>query len=150
MGETTTYSFKDLNGSIVHSLLGAYEFNGAGVGSVHVAMATEKTNHKVASDGSVMVSYMAGNNGTIAVVCQQTSRLHKYLMAGFNALKNAAEQGNVGAWASMSMLLRNTATGTSHMATGVSFQKMADQPYEAQGSDVTWNLMAANIESMTA
>jgi hypothetical protein len=150
MGETTTYSFKDLNGSIVHSLLGAYEFNGAGVGSVHVAMSTDKTSHKVSSDGSVMVNYMAGNNGTIAIVCQQTSRLHKYLMAGFNTLKNAAENGDVASWASISLLLRNTCTGTSHMAVGVSFQKMADQPYEAQGVDVTWNLMAANIESMTA
>ena len=65
--EITTYSFADLVGSISHPKLGIYMFDGTGVGSVTISKTSDRTAHDVASDGSVMVSKVAGNNGTITI-----------------------------------------------------------------------------------
>lgn len=143
---TTTYSFLDLAGALAHPTVGAYLFTGAGVGEVNVTMATEKTTHDVAADGSVMVSKVAGNNGTITIHAQQTSDLHKWLLDWYNALL----LGPVSDWAMTAATLRNSSDGTSHVATGMSPQKIPDKAYQAQGQKVTWVLMAADIQSMTS
>lgn len=137
----STYSFLDLTGSINHPLTGAYVFTGKGTGSVTVSKATERTAHNVAADGSVMVSKIAGNNGSITIECQQTSPLHKWLQKWSQILWMAP----VSEWATTTILLRNASTGGSHLCTGVSPQKEADTPYQAQGSTVTWTLMCADI-----
>lgn len=146
MSRHTTYSFTDLAGAIAHESLGAYSFTGEGVGSVVVAMATDKTAHDVAGDGSVMVSKIAGDNGSITINCQQTSNVHKWLLAAYNALKVA----DVDQWARMGATLRNTGDGTSHVIQGMSFQKIPDKSYQAQGQMVSWVIMAADIQSVTA
>ena len=86
MANTTTYSFTDLAGSISHPTLGFYLFDGTGVGSVTVSKANDRTAQDVAADGSVMVSKICGNNGSITIEMQQTSPLHKWLLVWFNAL----------------------------------------------------------------
>lgn len=142
--ELTTYSFADLAGSINHPMFGSYLFDGTGVGSVTVAKATDRTAHDIAADGSVMVSKIAGNNGTVTIECQQTSAIHKWLSAWFNALW----QLPTSEWASTSMTLRNTATGTRHIISGVSPQKEPDTPYQSQGQRVSWTLMCAEITNL--
>jgi len=142
----STYSFEDLAGAIAHPQLGAYTFTGEGIGSINIAMAGDNSAHDVAADGSVMVSKIIRKNGTITIVCQQTSNVHKWLLAAFNALYIAPPDQ----WASMGATLRNTTDGTSHVIAGMSFQKIADKPYQAQGQTVTWGMMAAEIESVTA
>lgn len=139
----STYSFTDLAGAIA-SPNGAFVFTGQGVGEVTVSMATERTAHDVAADGSVMVSKIAGNNGSVSISVQQTSDLHKWLLAWFNYLVSAPTDQ----WAQTSMLLRNTSDGTSHAITGVSPQKIPDKPYQAQAQRVSWVLMAADIVSV--
>ena len=146
MGDFTTYSFLDLSGAIVHPDLGAYIFTGQGVGQVVITMATEKTSHNVAADDVVMVSKIAGHNGQIQVQCQQTSLVHKWLLAAYNAVYIA----DTDAWANMSATLRNTSDGTSHIITGMSFGKIPDKPYQAEGQMVTWTLFAASIVSLPA
>lgn len=143
----STYSFVDLSGVITHPLVGSYNFKGEGIGEASVEMATEKTVHDVAADGSVMVSYIPGENGSITLNAQQTSNLHKWLTNLYNVMKVS---GNHIYWASMAVYLRNTSDGTSHRATGVSFQKMPNKPYQAQGQRVSWVLMAADIDNLTA
>jgi len=145
MGMNTTYSFLDLSGSIA-SPVGPFVFTGEGVGEVVVTMAVEKTVHDVAADGSVMVSKVAGNNGTITIHTQQTSPLHKWLLSWFNAIL----AGTTDMWASSAVFLRNTIDGSSHVATGISPQKIPDKTYQAQGQRVTWVLMAADIQSLPA
>jgi len=146
MAKHTTYSFLDLSGAVAHPELGAYSFDGKGVGQVTVTMATDKTAHDVAADGSVMVSKIAGSNGSIQIQCQQTSNVHRWLLAAYNALMVApADQ-----WAQMGATLRNTADGTSHLLLGMSFQKVPDKVYQSHGQMVTWTLMAADIQSLTA
>lgn len=142
----TTYSFLDLSGAVAHPGVGAYTFTGEGVGSVVVSMTTEKTAHDVAADGSVMVSKIAGNNGTVTVTCQQTSNIHKWLMAWYNYLILA----DTDEWAQTSALLRNTSDGTSHVISGISPQKVPDKTYQSQGQNVSWVLMAADIQSVNA
>jgi hypothetical protein len=141
----TTYSFLDLAGAIA-SPIGGYTFTGEGVGEVIVSMTTEKTVHDTAADGSVMVSKIAGDNGMITINCQQTSLVHKFLLGLYNALM----VGPASIWASTSILLRNTSDGTSHVVTGVSPQKVPDKSYQAQGQRISWVLMAANIQSLSA
>lgn len=142
--EVTTYSFTDLAGSISHPTFGAYLFDGTGIGSVTISKATDRTAHDVAADGSVMVSKIAGNNGTVTIECQQTSAIHKWLLAWFNVLW----QLPTSEWASTSLTLRNGATGTRHIISGVSPQKEPDTPYQSQGQRVTWNLMCAEITNL--
>lgn len=139
--ELTTYSFGDLVGSVSHPTIGTYIFSGEGTGSVSVSKATERTAHDIAADGSVMVSKVPGNNGTVIIECQQTSAIHKWLCAWFNALwlLDTTE------WAASSIFLRNASTKTSHVCRGVSPLKEADTPYAAQGQRVTWTLMCAEI-----
>lgn len=116
-------------------------FTGNGVGSVSVSKATERTSHDIAADGSVMISKIAGNNGTVTIETQQTSPLHLWLMKWFQAHWSAPTSQ----WAGTSMLLKNTSTGGSHVCSGVSPQKEADVPYQSQGQRVTWTLMCADI-----
>ena len=145
---TTTYSFLDLAGAIIHPLYpgGPYLFTGEGVGSANVNMLTERTAHDVAADGSIMVSKIAGNNGQITIECQQTSLVHKYLLGLYNYLVAAS----AGEWAMAAVSLRNVSDGTSHIATGMSFQKIPDKQYQAQGQMVNWTLFAADIQSIAA
>lgn len=144
--EISTYSFLDLSGAIAHPDLGAYVFTGQGVGSVTVSMSTDKSAHDVAPDGAVMVSKIAGLAGSVAISCQQTSALHKWLLTAFNALYIAPTES----WAQMTIALRNTSDGTSHIITGASFSKVPDKAYAAQGAQIIWTLMAADIQSVAA
>ena len=130
----------------MHPDLGAYIFTGQGTGQVTVTMDTERTAHNVAADGTVMVSKIAGHNGKIQIQCQQTSNVHKWLLAAENALYIA----DTDAWAEMSASLRNASDGTSHIITGMSFGKVPDKVYQAEGQMVTWTLWAANIQNIPA
>lgn len=142
----STYSFLDLAGVMAHPSKGIYTFTGQGVGSVTVAMATERTAHDTAADGSIMVSKLAGNSGSITISAQQTSPLHKWLLDWYNYIV----QADTSEWASASIAIRNLSDGTSHIATGISPGKIPDKPYQAQGQQVAWSLMCADIQSITA
>lgn len=139
----STYSFLDVTGSIHCDRVGDYIFTGEGAGSITISKSTERTAHDVAADGSIMVSKIAGNNGTITIEVQQTSPLHKWLQDWFHALWTAPTS----AWASTSILIRNSHTGDVHYCTGVSPQKEPDTPYQSQGQRVTWTLMCADVEN---
>lgn len=144
---STTYSFKDLTGAFVHPLVGSFILGGGniGLGSLTVSMTTDRTVQDVAADGSVMVSYIPGDNGTISIEVQQTSDLHGFLLNWFNACKTAADLGDVLPWAAGLISIRNLIDGSVHTATGVSPGKMPDKVYAAQGGKITWTLPAARI-----
>lgn len=141
---TSTYSFLDLAGAFAGAEVGAYIFTGQGIGQLSVIMSTERTAHQVAADGSVMVSKIAGNNGQIQIQCLQTSALHKWLTTAANTMFLA----DTSSWAGISATLRNTSDGTSHICTGISFGKVPDKVYAAQGAMVTWTLWVADIQSL--
>lgn len=140
-GNLTTYSFSDVVGSIHCGLMEDYIFTGKGVGSITINKSTERTVHDIAADGSVMVSKVPGNNGTVSIEVQQSSPLNKWLYGWFLKLWNAPTSN----WASTTILIRNGHLGRTHVCVGVSPSKEADSTYQAQGNRVTWNLMCADI-----
>jgi Protein of unknown function (DUF3277) len=145
----TTYSFKDLTGAFTHPLLASFILGGGniGLGSLTISMAQDRTVQDIASDGSVMVSYIPGDQGTISIEVQQTSNLHNFLLNWFNLCKTAADLGDVINWAAASISIRNSLDGSFHHATGVSPGKVPDKVYAQQGSKITWTLPAAFISN---
>jgi len=129
-----TYSFQDVIVTFKVPYFAAFSSTGAGLGSISIVPSTTKTIQDVAADGRVMISKVAGNNGTIAITMQQNSLLHKNLLNWYNYINTTASTSD---WASTTVIIAN--------ATGVSPQKLADKPYQAQGQMITWTLMAANI-----
>jgi hypothetical protein len=109
-------------------------------------MTTDKSAHDIAADGTIMVSKIAGLSGTVVINAQQTSAVHKFLLTAFNALYLAPTES----WAEMTAFLRNTSDGTSHVLTWMSFGKVPDKPYQANGQQVAWTLWAADIQSLAA
>lgn len=150
MSDYTTYSFKDLSGAFTYSAV-AYTFGGQmGMGQIVIHMATEKTSHDTAADGTVQITAVAGDSGTVTIECQQTSSLHKYLLLWANTVKTAMKNNDISTWASASMLLRNTVDGSTHTITGISPQNIPDKTYASAGGKVSWVLMAADIQSIPA
>lgn len=146
----TTYSFKDSSGAFTHPTAGAFPFAGQiGMNQLHVAMTTEKTTHDLAADGTVMPSFISGDNGSVAIEVQQTSLLHQFLLAWYNLIKTAADNGDVSQWATAAIVIRNSVDGSMHVCTGVSPSKIPDKVYAAQGQKLTWTLMCASVQSTT-
>jgi hypothetical protein len=140
------YSFKDSSGAFNHPLAGQFAFAGQiGLGKFTVSMHTDRTAQAVASDGTVMVSAIAGDNGMLAIEVQQTSELHQFLLLWLNLCVQAQLNGDVSNWATATISIRNITTGTGHTLSGVSPSKMPDVPYEAQGQNLIWNLPAALV-----
>lgn len=139
---TTTYSFGDVSVSISHPSVGQHVVSGEGLGGISVTMTTERTVQDVAADGSIMVSKIKGRNGGVALTMQQTSDLNKWLKRWYNHLESASTSQ----WAKTKVIVRSPVMGDLVTATGVSPQKLPDKPWQAQGQNVVWNLMAADIQ----
>ncbi|TWH46333.1 phage protein [Sporomusa sp. KB1] len=141
----STYSFLDLTGVINHPSFGAYTLTGKGVGEITISMATDSTNHDIGVDGAVIPTQIPGRNGMITIRVQQTSTLHKWLLGWHNYLSGPGTPRNE--WLMTTVLIRGRTLKIQHTARGVSPQKIGDIPYRAQGDLVTWNLMAADIQT---
>jgi Protein of unknown function (DUF3277) len=147
----TTYSFKSLVGVLNNPVFGVtlpLTGGNIGVGDFTVTMTTERTTHDVAADGTVMPSYVAGDNGALSINVQETSLLHSALLALYNQAVNAANNDDVSGWAATTISFRFLIDNSQHLLSGVSFGKIPDKPYQAQGQRITWNLMAANVINM--
>jgi hypothetical protein len=148
MGVGTTYSFKSLVGVLTNSVFGtSLPLTGGniGVGDITITMTETRTTHDVAADGTVMPSYVAGNNGSVAINVQETSALHTALLALYNQCVTAADADDVSGWAATIINFRFLIDNSQHLLTGVSFSKIPDKPYQAHGQRITWNLMAADV-----
>jgi hypothetical protein len=143
----TVYGFNDLSGAIAHpdSAIGSYPFIGKGIGEVAVIMSQEQTLHDIGTNGVVVVSRALVHNGMLRIQCQQTSDMHKWLLYAYMIITMNVDQPKY--WAQMAATLRNISDGTGHTVSGISFQKIPDKVYATQGQMVTWNLMAAEIDS---
>lgn len=145
----TVYSFKSLVGVFAHPFIEPYVFRGQqGIGSLSITRATDRTAHDTAADGAIMVSYISGNSGTVAIETQQTSDIHRRLLAWYNACVAAAELGDPSLWASATLDARSIADGATYIITGISPGKVPDQPYQSQGQKITWSLMAADVQAL--
>ena len=141
MNTHSTYSFTDTMVTVKHPKFGQISLKGEGLGNITVTMTTDRTAHDVAADGHIMVSKIAGNNGTLAMNVQQTSDAGKRLIRLFNYLMTAPSSE----WARTVVTIKNDVNGDNITATGVAPQKQADKQFQAAGQQITWNMLAANI-----
>ena len=139
---TTTYSFDDVSCVISHPSKGQYATNGKGLGGISISMSTDRSVHDLSADGSVMVSKIRGRNGLASITAQQTSSLHKWLLKLYNYL----EAASASEWAEIKIIIRSPMMEDLVTCSGVSFQKIPDKPYQAQGQNISWPLMAADIQ----
>jgi Protein of unknown function (DUF3277) len=146
-----TYSFKSLTGVLTNPNVGAtilLSGGNIGAGQFTVSMETVRTVQDVAADGTILISYVAGDNGRLAIEVQESSILHQELLSLYNTLLTAANKFDVSAWAATVISFRMLTDGSQHILTGVSFEKFPDKPYQAHGQRMTWNLMVANAINM--
>jgi hypothetical protein len=144
------YSFEDTVGQISNPNSGLTPFllyGQLGVGELIIRMASERTAQDVAADGNVMQSYIRARNGAIEIQCQQVSVVHRFLLTLYNILEQAANAGDITGWMNTSVTVQNQVDGSTHVLTGVSFSKIPDKPYAAQGQRITWSLMAADVDN---
>jgi hypothetical protein len=141
MANVTTYSFADVIAVFNFPGSPSFPVNGTGIGELSISYITDNTAHDLSADGSVMVSKIAASNANITVTCQQTSALHNYLKAAFKYLQAASSPS----WAA-GLLSISSVNGIHDniIASGLSFTKRSDQPYQQQGQLVTWTFMSAN------
>jgi len=147
----TTYSFRDLVGSLTNPALQAgFPIVGGniGTGTITIRMMTQRTEMDTAADGVVMGSYVAGDSAEVTIEMQQTSSLHHALVDLYNTLVTAANGGDVSNWLSTTLAFRTILDGSGHFMSGVGFQKLPDKPYAARGQNVTWTLLAASCVNM--
>ena len=140
----STYSFTDINATISHPSYGSYTIQGEGIGDLTISKATDRSSHDIASDGSVMVSKIAGNNGNVSINAQQTSSLHSFLQGMFNYLWLA----ETNEWAQISITVKAPNMNKTYFGTGGSFTKEPDEPFQAQGQRVSWNILFADIQRL--
>lgn len=138
------YSFNDVSCSFSHPNVGSKSTTGAGVGSIATSQTTTKTVHDPSADGRIMISKIAGDNGTIIASMQQTSEIHQWLLKNWYNYINGSNS-STDDWAAMVVTINDKNSNFAITATGVSPEKPADIPYQAQGQMVSWNLMAAEI-----
>lgn len=139
---SVVYSFGDVTATISHAAKGQKVITGEGVGSITTTMATDRTAHDVSADGRVMVSKIKGRNGSLAIAVQQNSDVNNWLLKLYNHLEGAPANE----WAGITIVVRSPSMRDLVTAHGVSFLKLPDKPYQAQGQQITWNLMAADIQ----
>lgn len=141
----STYSFADVSISIAHQNVGAYSASGEGIGSISISMTSDRSAHDIAADGSVMVSKIRARNGLITISVQQTSSLNRWLTKWYNYL----EAASTSVWADTTIIVRAPKMGDLITLKGVTPQKLPDRPYQAQGQNVSWALMAADVQQDT-
>lgn len=139
-----TYSFQDVIVAFNSpDVVGAATTTGAGVGSISVDMTTERTTQEVAADGTVMISKVLGENGTLSLVLQQVSELNRYLLGWYNYINDP--NNAIASWADMVIDIKSPNLLNHIHCTGVSPQKLPTKPFGAQGASITWTFMCAQI-----
>lgn len=146
---STTYALKSVVGSFTHPVAGTFTFAGQiGVGSIEIAMSTDRSVQDVAGDGAVMTSAVAGRNGSFTLSIQQTSELDQFLLAYFNILDTAFNLDDVSQWTTAAVFVQDLVTGNQHILSGVSPTKPPNRPYGSRGAMLSWVLLASDIVNL--
>jgi len=144
-----TYAFKSIVGAFSDPDVGAFPFQGQeGVKNITIDNTTDRTVQDVAADGTVMVSYVSGANGSMTLETQQNSSLHQFLVNWANTKFTLSENQNSTTFAGAAVKIVDLLSGAVHILNGVSPLKIPDKPYGPSGGFVTWKLMAANVVTL--
>lgn len=141
MARVYTYSFEDASLTISHPGFGTYTAYGTGIGDITISYSNDVTYHNVAADLAVVVSKWVARNGSVQLNILQSSDFNEWLK------KFAAflEEAPTDQFALATMDIKNKSTGDNYHCTGVSHQKRADNSFQSQAQNRTWNMMCANI-----
>lgn len=141
MARVYTYSFEDTSLTISHPGFGTYTAYGTGIGDITISYSNDVTYHNVAADLAVVVSKWVARNGSVQLNILQSSDFNEWLK------KFAAflEEAPTDQFALATMDIKNKSTGDNYHCTGVSHQKRADNNFQSQAQNRTWNMMCANI-----
>lgn len=141
MARVYTYSFEDTSLTISHPGFGTYTAYGTGIGDITISYSNDVTYHNVAADLAVVVSKWVARNGSVQLNILQGSDFNEWLK------KFAAflEEAPTDQFALATMDIKNKSTGDNYHCTGVSHQKRADNSFQSQAQNRTWNMMCANI-----
>ena len=141
MARVYTYSFEDTSLTISHPGFGTYTAYGTGIGDITISYSNDVTYHNVAADLAVVVSKWVARNGSVQLNIIQSSGFNEWLK------KFAAflEEAPTDQFALATMDIKNKSTGDNYHCTGVSHQKRADNSFQSQAQNRTWNMMCANI-----
>ena len=141
MARVYTYSFGDTSLTISHPGFGTYTAYGTGIGDITISYSNDVTYHNVAADLAVVVSKWVARNGSVQLNILQSSDFNEWLK------KFAAflEEAPTDQFALATMDIKNKSTGDNYHCTGVSHQKRADNNFQSQAQNRTWNMMCANI-----
>lgn len=136
-----TYSFADIILTLNHPDVGQKVITGTGMGSATVAYANDMTAHDTAADGSVMISKIKTQSGTLSIAVQQTSDANDWLSKWANYLIAAPTNK----YAETTGVLKNLSTGQTVSMSGITPQKKPDAAYQQSGQQITWALLVAEI-----
>lgn len=141
MARVYTFSFEDTSLTISHPGFGTYTAYGTGIGDITISYSNDVTYHNVAADLAVVVSKWVARNGSVQLNILQSSDFNEWLK------KFAAflEEAPTDQFALATMDIKNKSTGDNYHCTGVSHQKRADNNFQSQAQNRTWNMMCANI-----
>lgn len=140
----STYAFEDVDVIVSHPSVGSFNFNGAGMGSITIAMSNDVSSHDVAADGSVMTSKIKAANGTASIAVQQTSSGAAFLKK-LNAYVNTAPSSE---FTRTVISVVSKKQGVNITCTGVSPQKSPDAAFAQAGAQVTYAYLAQRITGM--
>jgi len=142
MGNNTTYSFDDFEAVLSHPSVGQLSLQGEGLGSIAFDYSGDMSQHDTAADGSVMTSKIKVKNGTIVIQVQQTSEAAKWLRKYVNYVDTAKSSE----FARASLIGESKVMDVKHTCSGISPQKRAGASYQQAGQQISFTLMAANME----
>ncbi|OKP02611.1 DUF3277 family protein [Xenorhabdus eapokensis] len=140
-----TFSFLDVSATIT-GIGGMVDLaNGAATSEegIVIAMAEAKNTMTVGADGEVMHSLAATKSGTITVTLLKTSPANAKLMLMYNA-----QQFSSATWGNNIILIRNKASGDTHTARSVAFQKIPDITNAKLGNTVSWVFDCGKIDTI--
>lgn len=141
MSRVYVYSFEDTVVTISHPNFGTYSAYGTGIGSISVTYANNVSTQAVAADLAVVISKTAIRNGSVTFDVLQSSDFNKYL----KRLTSFLEESDSSQFALTTIRLSNKSTGDSYYCTGVSHLKKADNSFQAQAQNRSWEMLCANI-----
>ncbi len=139
MKRTSVYSFKDLSGIISHPLTGSYSFTGGGIGQILITTNGDETEQEISTDGDILISRIPFSGGRLSIQCQQNSTLHSWLLSTYFEIKDEDSKQ----WARMAAILRNIQNNLQREFKGISFTKIPDESFLAEGSMINWVLSFA-------
>jgi Protein of unknown function (DUF3277) len=142
-----TYSFSDISGAMTHPIAGVFLLSGGnlGMGKFTIEMTAEQTTMEATADGTVIVSAIENDIGSMTIEMNQSSALHSFLLGWYNAISTLKKLGDVTNWATASISLRAMLDGSFHTLTGVAPGKVPAKTYGAQSATISWILMAASV-----